>query len=105
LKVKSEWLRAYELRKDGAMDFFLPEMVNVVMDERSRDAASIRVSREAGSVAGRERVRSRLAVILATAAARIHAEAARAAIGLQRVPRLGECGGAKCGSALCLCDD
>jgi hypothetical protein len=52
-------------------------MVNVVMDERSRDAASIRVSRDAGSVAGRERVRSRLAVILAKAAARIHAEAAR----------------------------
>jgi hypothetical protein len=87
------------------MDFFLPELVDAVMDERLKDAASIRVFRDSGRVAGRDRMRSRLAVILAKAAASIHAEAARAAVGLRRVPHLGECGGANCGPALCLCEE
>lgn len=85
------------------MDFFIPEMVNVVMDERARDAATIRVSRDTRRAPSGERVRSRLAGILAAAAASIHTEAARAAVGLRRVPHLGECGGAECDPALCVC--
>ena len=63
------------------MDFFVPELINVVMAERLKDARSIRVSREAGLGAGPRRVRSRLASILGLAAASIHAEAAGAAVG------------------------
>jgi hypothetical protein len=88
------------------MDFFVPELVDLVMAERLKDARSIGVSRELGGGAGRERVRPRLAGILAAAAASIHTEAARAAIGLRRVPHVNECDRSpKCGWALCLCED
>jgi len=94
--------------KDGVrvMDFFVPELVDVVQTQRLQDARSIRVSREARGRTGRERVRSSLAGILGLLAASIHAEAARAAVGLRRVPHAGLCDrSAKCGWALCLCEE
>jgi hypothetical protein len=88
------------------MDFFVPELVNLVMAERLKDAGSIRVSRELGGGAGRERVRPRLAGIMGMLAASIHPEAARPAVGLRRVPHLEEFGGgAECGATLCLCEE
>ena len=88
------------------MDFFVPELVDVVQAQRLQDARSIRVSRDARNRTGGERVRSGLAGILGLLAANIHAEAARAAVGLRRVPHIRECDrSAKCGWALCLCEE
>jgi len=86
------------------LDFFVPELVDVFMSERLKDAASIRVSREPAGRTGHGRLRSRLAAILAVVAVTIQPEAARAAVGLGRVPN--ECDRSPpCGLSFCLCDE
>ena len=88
------------------MDFFGPELVDVVMAERLKDAGSVRISRKLRSQARNGRVRSRLAGVLGLVAASLHPEAARAAVGLRRVPHMRECDrSAECGWTLCLCKD
>jgi len=71
------------------MDFLLPEMVNAAIAERSREAESIRITKEVWNVHREPRLRPRLALMLGALAARIHPEAARYAVGLRAPPRNG----------------
>jgi hypothetical protein len=65
------------------IDFFFPELIEVTVAVRRRDARSVRIERE--DTRSRQRgpgLRQRLAAMLGGIALSVHPEAARASIGL-----------------------
>ena len=64
------------------MGFFVPELVEVTMAERRRDARAVYLAARSSRRSGHHRLRQRLASVLGVIALSIHAEAARTAVGL-----------------------